>query len=171
MTGNSSNPEASNAIAVAKPSPAWVSYFSLFCRLVLGLVLIWAGWSKVFDMQTFMQDIANYRILPHEFLPLVAITLPAIELVAGVCLILGLFMEGALFIATVLFIVFLLAIESAILRGLDIKCGCFGTTDAEMVGINVLVRDFILFLFVIPPWLEKNRFLQLDRWLYGRGKS
>jgi uncharacterized membrane protein YphA (DoxX/SURF4 family) len=137
-------------------------FINVVLRLILGLVLIYAGWSKMFDPHTFMNDIGNYRILPNSLLPITAITLPAIEVVTGVCLILGLFMEGALTITTILILVFLAAIESAILRGLDIKCGCFGTTDAELVGIGVLVRDFLLLLCVIPLWFEKGRFLQLD---------
>lgn len=141
------------------------TYFCLFARILLGGLFLYAGASKLMDMRTFMYDIENYRLLPKTLLPFIAIGMPAIEIIAGFCLLLGLWMEGALTIITALIIVFIAAITAAVWRGLDINCGCFGTSDAEQVGWTVLLRDYVLLLFVIPLWLTKERFMQLDNLL------
>lgn len=135
----------------------------LLLRIFLGILFIYAGWLKLFDMHAFMKDIGHYRLLPHILLPVTAIILPAIEIVTGLCLILGLFFDGALAITTGLIVVFLIAIESALLRKLDIYCGCFGTSDAELIGINVLLRDFILFVCTIPLWMVKDPVFTADK--------
>ena len=144
-------------------------WLCLFLRIVLGGLFIYAGWLKLFDMQGFMKDTGHYRILPHDLLPITAIILPAIEVITGICLILGLLMDGALTITTGLIVVFLIAIESAIIRKLDIYCGCFGTSDAELIGINVLLRDFLLFLFTVPLWMVKKPQFVLDNYTKKNG--
>jgi hypothetical protein len=40
-------------------------------------------------------------------------------------------------------VVFIVAIGQAVARGLDIDCGCFGTTDAAQVGARRIVEDFV----------------------------
>ncbi|MEW6238131.1 MAG: MauE/DoxX family redox-associated membrane protein [Candidatus Omnitrophota bacterium] len=142
----------SSKIAVGLTNP----YFCLALRLFLGGVLIYAGAAKLFDMPGMARAIANYRLLPDSLVNIVAMILPPVELLAGIGLILGLCFDGALAITTLLLLVFLAAIESAILRGLDIQCGCFGTSDAELVGTGVLLRDAMLLLAVIPLWMDKN---------------
>jgi putative oxidoreductase len=145
-------------------------YLCLLFRLILGGVLVYAGWIKLFDTPAFMQDIANYRILPPALLPIVAITLPAIEIVAGVCLMIGLLMDGALVITTGLIVVFIAAVSSAIWRGLDVQCGCFGTSDAEKVSWTILMRDYVMLLIAVPLWLTKEKFMQLDTLLFKNRK-
>jgi len=137
-------------------------YFCLVLRLFLGGVLVFSGAVKLFSMADMAHSIANYRILPVSLINLVAIILPPVELIAGIGLILGLFFDGALAISTLLLLVFLAAIESAILRGLDIQCGCFGTSDAELVGTGVLLRDVMLLFSVVPLWMENNARFRLD---------
>jgi len=141
-------------------------YVGLVFRWFLGIIMIYAGWNKLFDMANLATAIERYRIIPSETVNLFAIILPPIEIIAGVGLILGVLLEGALTITTVLLAVFLIAIESAILRGLDIDCGCFGTSDAERVGIAVLIRDVFLFLTVIPIWMAGNQILSLDNYFH-----
>ncbi|HOJ60221.1 MAG TPA: MauE/DoxX family redox-associated membrane protein [bacterium] len=126
-------------------------------RIILGAVLIYAGWIKIFDMPGMAKSIENYRILPVAMVNIPAIVMPPVEIITGLCLILGIWMEGALVIATGLFAVFIVAIQSAILRGLDIECGCFGTSDAEKVGTRVLVRDFLLLFVTLLIWLGYKR--------------
>ena len=137
-------------------------YLSLSLRWALGAVLVYAGWSKVFDMAGLADAVERYRILPTATVNLVAIVLPPLELVAGFCLMFGLLLEGALSLATVMFVVFLVVIESAILRGLDIECGCFGTSNAEKVGIQLLIRDALLLLAVVPIWMTQGHRWAID---------
>ncbi len=130
-------------------------YFVMFLRFMLGGIMIFAGAIKLIDMPGMAESIENYRLLPHAWVNIPAIILPAVELIAGICLIAGIWIQGALLIITGLFAVFIVAVESAIWRGLNIECGCFGLSDSEIVGVQVLVRD-VLFLFAtIPIWVTR----------------
>jgi uncharacterized membrane protein YphA (DoxX/SURF4 family) len=124
-------------------------------RCILGAIFVYAGGVKLFNMPEMASAIGNYRILPEAWLNIFGIILPPIEVVAGLCLITGFFKEGALTIITGLIIVFLIAVEAAILRGLDIDCGCFGTSDGSIVGVTTLLRDFLFLLMTIPLWMNQ----------------
>lgn len=129
-------------------------YFVTFLRIVLGGIMVFAGAVKLIDMPGMADSIENYRLLPHAWVNIPAIILPAVELIAGVCLIAGVWMNGALLIVTGLFAVFVVAVESAIWRGLNIECGCFGLSDSEIVGVQVLTRDVLFLLATVPIWVS-----------------
>jgi len=126
-------------------------------RLFLGGILIYAGWLKLFDMPGMAKSIENFRILPAGVVNIFAMVLPPVEVITGLCLIAGIAMDGALAITTALFAVFTVAIQSAIMRGLDIECGCFGTSDAEVVGTKVLLRDVLLLFLTLLLWVGFRR--------------
>ena len=50
-----------------------------------------------------------------------AITLPWIELFAGICLIIGVFIDGATVLVVLMNIVFIFAISQALARGISIE--------------------------------------------------
>ena len=125
--------------------------FNLILRLIVGGVFIAAGVLKIIDPVTFAADIGNYRLLPHEVVNLMAITLPWIEVVAGLLLVLGIWNRASALILTLLMIVFLIAIGQALARGLDIRCGCFGTIEARKVGVLALGQDVAL--LAMAAWL------------------
>jgi uncharacterized membrane protein YphA (DoxX/SURF4 family) len=120
-------------------------------RWILGGVFILAGASKVFQPAQFATAVANYRLLPHELINLAAIMLPPIELAAGLLLIAGAWVRGSALVLTGLCGVFLFAIVSALARGLNIECGCFGTVGGRKVGLTSLALD--LALLAMAGWL------------------
>lgn len=132
-------------------------YAVIVLRILVGGVMIFAGGSKLIDMPGMAESIDNYRILPSAWVNIAAVIMPAIELVAGICLITGVWIDGALLIVTGLFVVFIAAIQSAIWRGLNIECGCFGLSDSEIVGVRVLIRDALFILAAIPIWISRFR--------------
>ena len=94
-------------------------------RWLIGLVLIWAAAGKLAHPLVFFASLLAYRIpLPEPALRTVAIVLPWTELACGVLLVARRRSPGAAALATVLFVVFALATGQALLRGLDISCGC-----------------------------------------------
>ncbi len=144
------------------------SYVSFGLRLLLGMVFIYAGIVKLAELPEMAVSVNNYRLLPDYMVNVVAMTLPGIEVIAGICLIAGLFTDGALTVVTAMLIAFVIAVESAILRGLDIECGCFSTSDAERVGIQVLLRDVLLLLATVPIWMARKQILMLDHLLFSK---
>lgn len=111
-------------------------------RIVLGALFLYAGAIKAFAPDRLAEDIANYHLLPGWLVPPIAVTLPWIELIAGLCLIVGVWGRGAAWLVAGLMAVFTGALSQALLRGIDLACGCFGG-DAPADGLTI-ARDLIL---------------------------
>ena len=122
--------------------------FLLFLfRLIVGFVFIYAGILKISDPAGFSDAINNYDLLPISLVNFFAITLPWIEVVAGLFLLFGIYVKENSFIISLLLIVFILAIVISLGRGLNIECGCFGTSSGAEVGIIKLVENILLLIF------------------------
>jgi len=115
----------------------------LVLRLCVGGVLCWAGGSKLTAVASFAESIANYRILPAQANQLLAAVIPWWEVVAGLLLVFGVWVRPAAMLAVAMFSLFGLAVSSALARGLDIDCGCFGTAAGGRVGVLTLFVDLI----------------------------
>jgi putative oxidoreductase len=114
-------------------------------RLLVGGLFVFAGVLKMADPAKFAIDVSNYRLLPHELINLVAILLPGIEVVAGLFVLTGLRLKAAALVVTGLTVIFFIAIVSALARGLNIECGCFGTVGGKHIGLLTLAIDSTLF--------------------------
>lgn len=121
-------------------------YVVLVFRIVLGLVFVYASVDKISHPAQFAQIVHNYRILPSFAINLFAICLPWVELIAGLFLIGGIFIESTAALLSFLLVVFLIAISiNVFFRGLDLNCGCFTTSlSAKKEGATLLFRDLIL---------------------------
>ena len=120
-------------------------YFLFAVRLLLGFLFIYSGVIKIDDSGYFVKSLDNYKLLPPEFVNFSALLIPAIELIIGAFLLLGIFVKETALVADIMMIVFIAAIITAIARGLDIECGCFGTSDGTRVGlIKIIENIFIL---------------------------
>jgi putative oxidoreductase len=121
----------------------------LFMRLALGGLFVAAGFLKIVDPGKFAISVANYRLLPHELINLVAIMLPWIELVAGLFLVFGVWTRASAVLISGMTAAFMVAIVTALARGLDIECGCFGTVGGRKGGLITLAQDVVLLAFGI----------------------
>jgi len=120
-------------------------YLILAIRLVLGFVFIYASIDKIAHPGEFAQSIYNYRMLPHWAINLMALVMPWLELMCGALIALGVFLRGSSFMIGVMLGVFIIAISSALVRGLDISCGCFSAQGGHAVAVDLLVRDVLMF--------------------------
>ncbi len=135
----------------------------LGCRLVVGGIFIYASLDKLAHPQAFAEVIHHYRLTPFPLLHPAAHLLPVLEFVVGSALVLGLGRRGAALIAGILTLIFMAAITSALIRNLDISCGCFNTDGGHAVGLDLLFRDGILLLLCLPPLLAREPGFGLDR--------
>lgn len=138
-------------------------WLSLLCRLVVGGVFVWASLDKLAHPEAFARAIHNYRLVPYALLHPLALLMPAAELVAGLALVVGWWRRGAALLCALMLAVFLAAISSALVRGLDISCGCFHTDGGHAVGVSLLWRDALLLLACLPPLLAARGGPGLDR--------
>ena len=114
---------------------------NMLLRLIVGGAFVVAGALKVADPAKFALDVSNYRLVPYELINLVAILLPWIEITAGLFVLAGIWLRAAALVITSLTVMFLVLIVSALARGLNIECGCFGTVGGKHIGLVNLVID------------------------------
>lgn len=136
--------------------PAKVVYHA--SRLLLAAVFIYAGLVKAGDVIAFAGQIANYQLLPYAWNYLVAATLPYLELLCGVLLLLNMRVRPAVLVLFLLNLVFIAALASALVRGLDIDCGCFKPDAAQPTSpLTALWRDLGLAVLMILTWRLRYR--------------
>ena len=111
-------------------------------RILLGAIFLWASVTKVPDMAAFAESVANYRIVPPALVPAVAAAVVGVEIAAGVALVLNVWVRAAALVLSALLAVFTVGLASALARGIDLSCGCFGG-NAPATWWTVL-RDVVL---------------------------
>jgi uncharacterized membrane protein YphA (DoxX/SURF4 family) len=99
---------------------------SAAARLVLGALFLWASATKVPDMAAFAESVANYRIVPPALVPLAASTVVGVEIVAGISLLANVWARASAWVLAALLAAFTAGLTSALARGIDLACGCFG---------------------------------------------
>lgn len=129
-------------------------YLQIILRLILGGVYVYVAWNKLINTEEFAKAIKNYEMLPLQAINIIAITLPYIELFAGLFLIFGFYQKGSSAILGITLLVFIIALTSAYARGLNIDCGCgFTSTNQEAsTRTDLLVRifeDILMFIGVL----------------------
>ncbi|MBE2204087.1 MAG: DoxX family membrane protein [Chthoniobacterales bacterium] len=96
-------------------------------RLALGGVFLYAGTTKVIGPQAFADSIATFKMLPPQLINIVALGLPPFEILAGLMLVSGWNARAASLAVAGLAFVFGIALGQALIRGLVVDCGCFGS--------------------------------------------
>jgi uncharacterized membrane protein YphA (DoxX/SURF4 family) len=130
--------------------------------VLFGGTFIYAGVVKASDPGLFLIDIRSYDmpIMHDPHAAWLAISLPWLEIFAGLAVVTGVFRSSGLLILNGLLIVFFFAIGSAWHRGINIKCGCFGQTGPDVIANYtwLFTRDGILLaLGLVTSWLEWRR--------------
>tara|TARA_B000000475_G_C15849136_1_gene387281 strand:- start:131 stop:616 length:486 start_codon:yes stop_codon:yes gene_type:complete len=125
-----------------------------FSSIYIAYTFIFASLDKIVNPANFAKDISNYEITPYWMNNLVALTLPWIELICGISIIVGLFLfinkksnfidvPNNIIILMLLWFVFILSI--AVYKGLDIDCGC-GISEDKTTPMQRLIEDIYLLL-------------------------
>jgi uncharacterized membrane protein YphA (DoxX/SURF4 family) len=139
----------------------------LLIRLFLGGMFIYASLHKLIDPAAFSKIIYGYKILPYWAINILAISLPGVELVAGVLLVLGLFSRGAALTITLSLGVFVCAIGFNLWRGVEFDCGCFSFAHSSKgAAVDLLIRDLVLLALSLRVLFARRYPCSLD-WLFG----
>ena len=102
-----------------------MKFILLGIRLVLGVLFVSAAYAKIRYPIFFAYSSVAYDILPESLVTLVAVTLPWVELLTGLALLLGVATRTCAAIALCLYTGFILSMFSALFRGLEVNCGCY----------------------------------------------
>ena len=133
----------------------------LVAQVAIALVFVAAALGKISDPAAFAKQIHYFRLVPSGLENTVAIMLPWIELVAALALLLRASPRSGAFVTAGLMVLFVAVVAAALARGLDIECGCFGTSDASRVGTAKLAENMGLLALAAIASLK-------PRWSGGR---
>ena len=111
----------------------------LIFRIILGIMFIYASYEKILDPVGFSKNIHNFHITPISVENLAALIIPWLELIIGVFLIFGVFLEGTTSITIALLVFFIIILSQAVFRGIDVHCGCF-KIDADVGAVDFRVE-------------------------------
>jgi uncharacterized membrane protein YphA (DoxX/SURF4 family) len=102
----------------------------LVLRLLLGALFVYASLDKIANPAGFAKVIYQWQVVGPVPSNLVAVTLPWIELVAGLLLLAGAWRREAALVIALLLVVFIAAAGSVMARGIDVEnCGCVSVAD------------------------------------------
>jgi uncharacterized membrane protein YphA (DoxX/SURF4 family) len=101
---------------------------TLIARVSLGAWFVYSGGFKIFSsgLDRFTRDVGNYQLVGPPLDAIAAYSVPWFELIAGVCLMLGILGRGAILTIAGLVVMFSVSVAWAWKNGLDISCGCHG---------------------------------------------
>lgn len=122
--------------------------FLLF-RILIGGFFIYTGYSKVFFISGFADEIYYYRLFPEFIIGISAVFMPFFEIIIGIFLILGIWFKATLSLLFLSLLSFIIMISSALVRGLDISCGCFGYGKGNLettLILDIVILGIIFFM-------------------------
>ena len=129
--------------------------FLFLVRFILGMVFLYASFGKIMDPRAFSENLMAYHVFDSPLaIKYIAVTLPWVEWFCGIFLILGVFVRSMAVLSSLLLLTFVLAMVSALVRGLEINCGCFGSAH-ETIGLFSLFRDGLFFIMSLTVLLSK----------------
>ena len=128
-------------------------YILLLSRLILGSVFIIASIDKISVAEAFAVQVQGYRLIPLPLVNVLALIVPWLELVCGLFIVSGVFMRGSSTLVSALLVIFMVALSSALLRGLEIDCGCFGSAHSSPVSWFRVLEDVGLLLLGVHLYI------------------
>jgi putative oxidoreductase len=126
-------------------------------KSALGLLFVLAGATKAWDPAEFAREISRFQLVPWTLAVWIAIYLPWLEMLSGMLLLFRRFERGSLLIITFLLGVFTLALGSALIRGINIDCGCFGQALVSTGVLFPLIRNMVLLLCSGALWIARRK--------------
>jgi putative oxidoreductase len=129
-------------------------YIVITVALAIAVIFVYAGIDKIRDPLQFADSIYAFAILPAVFVNLLAMGLPVFEIASGLLIFAPWSRRiGALAVA-VTSLIFFLALLSALLRGLTLDCGCFGSGTPSRprmwmeLGLDAVLFSSSLFIYL-----------------------
>jgi putative oxidoreductase len=141
MSGSTPMPRvlASDSPADAfAPTPTPLGVLVWICELGLAGLFILAAYNKLIGPngpQLFSASVQAFKLgLPDVLTRLATSATPWVELIAAVLLLRGVWSRAAATIFALLLMLFIVLIAQALVRGLNVECGCFGKLSPFCTG-------------------------------------
>jgi len=118
-------------------------WITLAGRILLGVVLLLAGYLKAKSPAEAQMAVRAYEVLPVSIANFFGLALPWFEMGAGLLLIIGLAVRYSALFGGALMLLFVVAISQAWARGLTIDCGCFGGGGQVAAGHTKYLQEIL----------------------------
>ena len=134
----------------------------LIFRIVVGYIFISFGISKIADPALFSKEIANYDFTPLWTLNIISLTLPWVEVIAGILLIFGVALRSNSVLIGLMLVWFIFMVAVAWGRGLDISCGCSSINPMHVGFEKILENTILLAMCVFIMFFPHNKLTILN---------
>lgn len=124
-------------------------------RLALAFIFIISSIEKMKNPYAFALSVDAYQIFPNWIINLSVLLIPWFELFIAFGLIFRYKLKANLILYILLMLLFTLLVVVAIIKGLDIECGCYGESSSKvgltklLENILIMIGCFILYFFNI----------------------
>ncbi|HEX4823198.1 MAG TPA: MauE/DoxX family redox-associated membrane protein [Candidatus Polarisedimenticolaceae bacterium] len=128
-------------------------------QILCGLIFLAAALPKIADLTAFAGSIHNFHlepVVPIAATNLLAVSIPWVELVAGLALVTGVRPRAGAIVYTLLLAVFTVGVIQAMARGLSFDCGCFGKAGAAKIGLRKLAENLGMLALGIVGSIERR---------------
>ena len=115
---------------------------------VISVFFLFAGISKILDAGAFSIAIEQYQLVGGALSWGIALWLPWVECLSAVGIWRKEWRVSSAIVLSGMLVVFQVALLSAMVRGLDISCGCFGS-GTETGTLFSFARNFVLLAGVL----------------------
>ncbi len=140
-------------ISLRRNSQTWIAGFTVVVRMALGCMFLWSALPKIRQPYDFLSSVYGFELVGPKLGMVVAMTLPWMELLVGICLVGGIFVSGALLVSAGMAAMFAFVLASALYRDLDISCGCFSTSTGGKISYITLIRAVVILLASLGAYL------------------
>jgi len=110
-------------------------------RVLLGVVLIFSGITKIVDPSKAVDLMLEFKVIPEALILIIISVLPVLEILTGMLLVTGMYPKLASISALALFFGFFLISIYGTIIGLNSDCGCFGSVIKSRIGWSMVVRN------------------------------
>jgi len=128
-------------------------------QIAAGMIFLAAALPKIADLSAFAGSVHNFHLeplIPVAATNILAMTIPWVELVAGLALVVGVRPRAGAFVYTALLAVFTIGVIAAMARGLSFDCGCFGKADAGPIGAKKVAENLAMLALGVVASVERR---------------
>jgi uncharacterized membrane protein YphA (DoxX/SURF4 family) len=149
---------------------ALLPWIGLALRAYVGGYFILAAVPKIVEPLAFATSIAHYGILPSWAVNASALVLAWLEIICGILLVIGHRVRLNALLTGLMLLVFTSAVAYAVVLGLKIDCGCFGSQGGDEVSWWKVSKNSLMMLMCAFLWKWPETALSVETGM-GLGRS
>jgi uncharacterized membrane protein YphA (DoxX/SURF4 family) len=123
------------------------AWLLLFLRVAVGVVFLFSGIAKLFDLNSFTRSLDSFKLFPPDLIAVLSHAVPIVEGFLGTMLVGGIFTRYTSRAILGLLLLFSGIISVQILTGNTTSCNCFGRLFPGDTDTYALFRNTLLAFF------------------------